>query len=74
MNQKIIGIVAEQLHIKPDGITTESTLESLGADSLDQVEIIMKIEEELNIKIDDAQLENFKNLGQLISHVQKLVQ
>lgn len=69
---KIKSIVAEQLGIAQDCIEQDSTLESLGADSLDRFEIIIKIEEEFSIAIDDDTADNISTLQQAVDYVQKL--
>ena len=47
---KIADIIADKLGIEKKRITKESTLTDLGADSLDLVEIIMKLEEQFGIQ------------------------
>ena len=42
---KVIDIIAEQAILEPDDVTLESTLESLGIDSMGLVESIFAIEE-----------------------------
>jgi acyl carrier protein len=47
-------IVVERLDRKPEEVTlTAKFIEDLGADSLDQTELLMALEEEFNIDIDD---------------------
>ncbi len=70
--QKIIKMVAEQLSIKPEQVNEQSTMESLGADSLDRVEIVMNIEEMFNIEINDEEAEKLKTIGQAIDYVHSL--
>jgi len=53
---KIISIIAEKLHVDREAVNPQSTLQDLGADSLDMVDIIMKIEEEFGIEINDEML------------------
>lgn len=50
----LIRCVQEQLGTK--GVTMESTMESLGADSLDMVEICMAVEDEFEVEITDDEL------------------
>jgi acyl carrier protein len=62
-------VIAKQVHLEPSAITPESVLSDLGATSLDLVEIIMTIEEELNVTIpvDAVQAwNNYKTVGDLI--------
>jgi len=56
-------IIAEVLDVEEDEITMDTRLlEDLGADSLDAVEIIMGIEDELGITVPQEELES-KNLA-----------
>jgi acyl carrier protein len=69
---KIISIIAEKLHVDAANINPQSTLQDLGADSLDMVDIIMKIEEEFGIEINDEDAENLHNVQDVISYVHNL--
>ena len=54
-------IVAEQLTIKAEDITMESTfIDDLGADSLDIVELMMAFEEKFEIELPDDEAEKIK--------------
>lgn len=70
--KRVIHIVADKLSIDPSTITETATLQDLGADSLDMVEIIMKLEDEFDISIDDEKAEAFENLGDVITYVNSL--
>ena len=69
---KVVTIIAEKLNIDKNRITLDATLQSLGADSLDIAEIIMRMEEQLNIAIDDAQAEKLHTVEDVISYVHEL--
>ena len=69
---KIIAIIAEKLSINKADIRVSMTLQDLGADSLDLVEIIMKLEELFGIEIDDEKAENFKNVQDVIDYVHSI--
>lgn len=70
--QKIKEIVAEQLGLDDiDAISATTSLTGdLDADSLDAVEIIMAIEDEFGVEIPDEEVENFKNIGDIVEYVQ----
>ncbi len=51
IQDKVIAIIAEQAVLDPSDVTLDSTLESLGIDSLGLVESIFAIEEEFDISI-----------------------
>ncbi len=65
--EKVKAIIAEELNVKAEKITMESNLvEDLEADSLDAVEIIVRIEEEFNLEVDDEAAEGVKTVGDLV--------
>ena len=49
--------------------TTSKFAEDLRADSLDAMEIVMKIEDEFDIEIPDEDVENIKDIGQAIEYI-----
>ena len=69
---KIISIIAEKLHVDAASINPQSTLQDLGADSLDMVDIIMKVEEEFGIEINDEDAEGLHNVQDVINYVHAL--
>ncbi|PWM38684.1 MAG: acyl carrier protein [Clostridiales bacterium] len=72
MFEKVKAIIMEQLGISDeDMITMDTTLEDLGADSLDMVEVIMAIEDEFDVQIKDEDLENLKSVSDLIDYISK---
>ena len=72
MFEKVKTIVMDQLSITDEEmVTLNTTLEDLGADSLDMVEVIMAIEDEFDVQIKDEDLESLKTLADLIEYIQK---
>ena len=55
-------------------ITNEHTLEDLGADSLDSVEIVLAIEQEFEIEIEDNEFDELQNFGKLVEYVEDMSQ
>lgn len=51
IQDKVIGIIAEQAVLEPSDVTLDSTLEDLGIDSLGLVESIFAIEEAFDISV-----------------------
>jgi acyl carrier protein len=70
---KIIAIVAAQVNKPQDQIHESDTLDGSGADSLDQVEIIMKLEEEFSIEIKDEDAEKLVSVGEFADYIQRLL-
>lgn len=70
MFDKLKAIIADKLGINEDDITMESTfVDDLGADSLDIVELIMSLEEELEMEIPDEDAEGFKTVGDVVEYI-----
>lgn len=67
---KVADIIADKLGIEKKRITKEATLADLGADSLDLVEIIMKMEEQFGIEINDEDAEKMNNVGEVVDYIQ----
>ena len=70
VEQKVKGIIAEQLGVGEDEIKPESNfIDDLGADSLDIVELVMAMEEEFEVEIPDDEAENIKTVGDAINYI-----
>jgi len=54
INEKVISIIAKQLNISTDNITLETTVKSLGADSLDMADIVFELERVFDITVKDT--------------------
>ena len=63
-------ILNENLDIDPADITEESTFESLNIDSLDMVELICELEDQLDIDLGEP--EGIETLGQFVDYVDSL--
>ncbi len=79
IEQKVIGIIAEQAVLEPTDVTLDSTLEDLGIDSLGLVESIFAIEEEFDITIpfnaNEPQNSDFdiSSVDAIIAGIKKLI-
>ena len=70
--EKVKGIVVKQLAVAEDQVTDDARfIEDLNADSLDQVELIMALEEEFNSDIPDEEAETLKTVGDAIKYIEK---
>ena len=67
--QKLVKLLAGHLDIEPDTITADTTFESLGIDSLDTVEMIMELEEQLGVELELD--EKVATVGELSAFVEK---
>ena len=70
--EKVKKIVCEQLDVSEEDIVPEAIfVDDLGADSLDQVELIMAMEEEFDISIPDDDAEQITTIQNAIDYVTK---
>lgn len=70
MFEKIKEIIADKLSVDPESITLEASfIDDLNADSLDIVELIMALEDELEMEIPDEDVEGFKTVGDVVNYV-----
>ena len=70
MFEKIKEIKADKLSVDPESITLEASfIDDLNADSLDIVELIMALEDELEMEIPDEDVEGFKTVGDVVNYV-----
>ncbi|MDD3886014.1 MAG: acyl carrier protein [Victivallaceae bacterium] len=69
--EKVKKIVVEQLGVSEEQVTPEAKfIEDLGADSLDQVELVMALEEEFGSDISDEDAEKLTTVGDAIKYVE----
>lgn len=68
---KVKEITAEKLGVDETKVTeTASFIDDLGADSLDTVELIMKMEEEFDLDIPDEEAENLKTVNDVVKYIE----
>ena len=69
--EKVKKIVVEQLGVSEDQVTIDAKfIEDLGADSLDQVELVMALEEEFGSDIPDEDAEKMTTVGEAIKYIE----
>ena len=70
MFEKIQAIIADKLSRDAESVTMEASfIDDLNADSLDIVELVMALEDELEMEIPDEDVENFKTVGDVVEYV-----
>ena len=68
---KVKQIIAEKLGVSEDKVVpTASFVDDLGADSLDQVELIMALEDEFDIEIPDEDAEKLKTVKDALDYIE----
>jgi len=70
--EKVKSIICEQLDVDEKDVVPEASfVDDLGADSLDQVELIMAVEEEFDISIPDEDAEKILLVKDVINYIKK---
>ena len=69
VEEKVKTIVMDRLSKTSDEVTLEASfIDDLGADSLDQTELLMALEEEFNVDIDD-EANTIETVGDAVSYI-----
>ncbi|MCK5126042.1 MAG: acyl carrier protein [candidate division Zixibacteria bacterium] len=70
VDEKVKEIVMDKLNVTAEQVTIEASfVEDLGADSLDQAELVLALEDEFNLQISDKDSENLKTVGSAIEYI-----
>jgi len=70
--EKVKQIIAEQLVVDEGEVTpSASFVDDLGADSLDQVELVMALEEAFDVEIPDEDAEKIRTVQDAIDYIDK---
>ena len=71
IEKKVTEIICEQLSVEESQVTPEAKFqETLNADSLDIVELVMAFEEGFDIEIPDDQAEGIRTVGDAIKYIE----
>ena len=69
VEEKVKKIVMDRLSKTSDEVTLEASfIDDLGADSLDQTELLMALEEEFNVDIDD-EANTIETVGDAVTYI-----
>jgi acyl carrier protein len=70
--EKVKQIISEQLGVEEAEVTLSASFtDDLGADSLDQVELVMALEENFDIEIPDDAAEKIRTVQDAIDYIDK---
>ncbi len=72
--ERVKKIVVNHLGVDADKVNEDASfIDDLGADSLDNVELVMAFEEEFGIEIPDDAAETIQTVGDAIKYIEKHV-
>lgn len=70
IEQRVREIVVEQLGVNPEQVTREASfVDDLGADSLDDVELIMAVEEATGLSIPEEEAAKLTTVGSVLDYL-----
>jgi acyl carrier protein len=70
IEERVRKVLAEQLSVDLEKVTPEARFEEdLDADSLDLVEAVLGLEEELSVEFPEEEMESVKTVGQAVDLV-----
>lgn len=70
----MVDIIAHILKVSKEAIKEDSTLESLGADSLNRVEFVMELEEAFGLEVNDEDAEKLATVKDTVDYIQQHTQ
>jgi acyl carrier protein len=71
IQSKVVEIIVDKLGVKESEVVPEASFTAhLGADSLDQVELIMEFEKAFDLQIPDTDAEKIQTVGDAISYIE----
>ncbi len=73
LTQKVVKILAAVKRIPAEKIAPNATLEELGIDSLDKVNILFELESEFNIDIPDEEARQIASVDQIVARLRAVL-
>jgi len=71
ISEKVKTIIVDQLGVDEEQVTQDASfVDDLGADSLDQVELVMALEEEFGLEIPDEDAEKITRVKEAVSYIE----
>lgn len=72
--EKVREIVAVQFNVDEEDLTLDTSFkDTLNADSLDLVGLVMAFEDEFGLEVDDEEVEKIKTIGDAVEYIRTIV-
>lgn len=73
MFEEVKTILARQLRVAPERVTMDAQIKKdLGADSVDILQLLMRLEDDYGIVIPDQALAKFETVGDVVNYLDSL--
>ena len=73
VSERVIRVFAQFKKVEPEEIKLETTLEELGFDSLDGLNLIFELEEEFDVVVPDDKVQSMKSVAEVVEGIEQLV-
>ncbi|MCR4783603.1 MAG: acyl carrier protein [bacterium] len=74
IRERVVNIVVDQLGVKKESVTDDASFTgTLGADSLDVVEMVMAFESDFGVEIPDDDQDKITTVGEAIEYLESKV-
>lgn len=75
MRDTVLKLIADEFNMEVSDLREDMSFQDdLNADSIELVELIMSIEDELDVQVDDEKIEELKTIGDVLEYVEELEQ
>lgn len=72
IESQVKEIIVDQLGVAAEKVTADARfIEDLGADSLDNVELVMAFEEKFSVEVPDEEAEKLKTVADVVAYIEK---
>ena len=73
MFEEVKTILSRQLRVAPERVTMDAQIKKdLGADSVDILQLLMRLEDDYGVVIPDEALAKFETVGDVVNYLDKL--
>lgn len=74
VEERVINVIIKEQHLDAEKVTSSSTFQELGIDSLDGVNIMFALEEEFGISIPDSIARQMKSVRQVVDDLTRYLE
>jgi acyl carrier protein len=72
--EKLKEVLVEEIGVSPEEVTMDSNMVTdIGADSLDIVQLLIKMEKEYGFKFSDEAMKNVKTVGDVVRYIEEKI-
>ncbi len=72
LENRVAEIIIDKLGVKPEQVTSEAKFDTdLGADSIDQYELIMGFEDAFGLRIDEEEATKLTTVGKVVEYLKE---